>query len=67
MSDWFPGGAEWDECNFELAPVQEGAESLKRAQQAKHDATVNTEEARRRLRIQQEDEEDNKYRRRITK
>ena len=19
MSDWFPGGAEWDECDFELA------------------------------------------------
>ena len=47
--------------------VQEDAESLKRAQQAKHDATVDTEEARRRLRIQQEDEEDSKYRRRITK
>lgn len=47
--------------------VQEDAEPLKRAQQAMHDATVDTEEARRRLRIQQEDEEDNKYRRRITK
>ena len=46
---------------------QEDAESLKRAQQTKHDATVNTEEARRRLRIQQEDEEDSKCRRRITK
>ena len=47
--------------------VQEDAESLERAQQTKHDATADTEEARRRLRIQQEDEEDNKYRRRITK
>lgn len=47
--------------------AQEDAESLKRAQQAMHEATVDTEEARRRLRIQQEDEEDSKYRRRITK
>lgn len=47
--------------------AQEGAEPLKRAQQAMHEATVDTEEARRRLRIQQEDEEDSKYRRRITK
>lgn len=46
--------------------AQEDAEPLKRAQQAMRDATVDTEEARRRLRIQQEDEEDNKYRRRIT-
>lgn len=46
--------------------VQEDAESLKCAQQATHGATVDTEEARRRLRIQQEDEEDSKYRRRIT-
>lgn len=50
-----------------LKTVQKDAESLKRAQQTEHDATVDTEEARRRLRIQQEDEEDNKYRRRITK
>lgn len=49
-----------------LETVQEGAEPLKRAQQAMHEATVDTEEARRRLRIQQEDEEDSKYRRRIT-
>lgn len=47
--------------------VQKEAESLERAQQTMHDATADTEEARRRLRIQQEDEEDNKYRRRITK
>lgn len=47
--------------------VQEGAEPLERTQQAMRDATEATEEARRRLRIQQEDEEDNKYRRRITK
>lgn len=47
--------------------VQEGAEHLKRAQQAMRDVPMDTEEARRRLRIQQEDEEDNKYRRRITK
>ena len=47
--------------------VQKDAESLERTQKAKHAATLNTEEARRRLRIQQEDEEDNKYRRRITK
>ena len=47
--------------------VQEDAESLKRSKQATHDASADTEEARRRLRIQQEDEEDNKYRRRITK
>ena len=47
--------------------VQENAEALERAQQTMHDATVDTEEARRRLRIQQEDEEDNKYRKRITK
>lgn len=24
MSDWFPGGAEWDECNFELAHEHHG-------------------------------------------
>ena len=47
--------------------AQEGAETQKRAQQVTHDATADTEEARRRLRIQQEDEEDSKYRRRITK
>ena len=47
--------------------VQEGVEPLKRAQQTMHDTTADTEEARRRLRIQQEDEEDSKYRRRITK
>ena len=47
--------------------VQKDAESLERAQRTAHDATVDTEEARRRLRIQQEDEEDSKYRRRITK
>lgn len=47
--------------------VQEDAGSPERAQPAMHEATVDTEEARRRLRIQQEDEEDNKYRRRITK
>ena len=47
--------------------AQKGAESLERAQQTMHDATADTEEARRRLRIQQEDEEDSKYRRRITK
>lgn len=46
--------------------AQEDAEPLKRAQQAMHDTTADTEEARRRLRIQQEDEEDSKYRRRIT-
>lgn len=46
--------------------AQEDAEALERAQQTVCDATVDTEEARRRLRIQQEDEEDNKYRRRIT-
>ena len=46
--------------------AQEGTEPLERAQQTKHDATADTEEARRRLRIQQEDEEDSKYRRRIT-
>ena len=46
--------------------VQKDAEPLERTQQAKHAATLNTEEARRRLRIQQEDEEDSKYRRRIT-
>ena len=50
-----------------LKAVQEDAESPEHAQQTKHDATVDTEEARRRLRIQQEDEEDSKYRRRITK
>lgn len=50
-----------------LETAQEGVEPLKRAQQTMHEATVDTEEARRRLRIQQEDEEDNKYRRRITK
>lgn len=47
--------------------AQEDAEFPERAQQTMHEATVGTEEARRRLRIQQEDEEDNKYRRRITK
>ena len=46
--------------------VQEDAESPERAQQTMRDATVDTEEVRRRLRIQQEDEEDSKYRRRIT-
>lgn len=46
--------------------AQEDAESLERDQKAMHDVTVATEEARRRLRIQQEDEEDSKYRRRIT-
>ena len=46
--------------------LQDGAESPEPAQQIKHDATADPEE-RRRLRIQQEDEEDNKYRRRITK
>lgn len=50
-----------------LETAQEGLEPLKRAQQAMHDTTADTEEARRRLRIQQEDEEDSKYRRRITK
>lgn len=47
--------------------VQEDAEFPERAQQTMHDATMDTEEARRRLRIKQEDEEDSKYRRRITK
>ena len=47
--------------------AQKDAESPERAQQAMRDATADTEEARRRLRIQQEDGEDNKYRRRITK
>lgn len=47
--------------------AQEGVEPLKRAQQTMNDTTADTEEARRRLRIQQEDEEDSKYRRRITK
>ena len=47
--------------------MQEDAEYLKRAQQAMREATLDKEEARRRLRIQQEDEEDSKYRRRITK
>lgn len=47
--------------------VQKDAEPLENSQQTKYDATVSTEEARRRLRIQQEDEEDSKYRRRITK
>lgn len=50
-----------------LETVQDDAEFPERAQQTKHDATADTEEARRRLRIQQEDEEDSKYRRRITK
>ena len=50
-----------------LKTVQKDAEPLERTQRTAHDATVDTEEARRRLRIQQEDEEDNKYRRRITK
>lgn len=49
-----------------LETAQEDAESPERAQQAMHDATVDKEEVRRRLRIQQEDEEDSKYRRRIT-
>ena len=47
--------------------AQKDAEPLERDQKAKHAATLNTEEARRRLRIKQEDEEDSKYRRRITK
>ena len=47
--------------------VQKDAEPLERTQRTAHDTTVDTEEARRRLRIQQEDEEDSKYRRRITK
>ena len=47
--------------------AQEDAEPLKNSQQTMHDATVDTEEARRRLRIKEEDEEDSKYRRRITK
>ena len=47
--------------------AQEDAEPLKNSQQTMHDATADPEEARRRLRIQQEDEEDSKYRRRITK
>lgn len=47
--------------------VQKDAEALERAQKAMRDTAVDAEEARRRLRIQQEDEEDNKYRRRITK
>lgn len=46
--------------------VQKDAESQEHAQQTMHDTTADTEEARRRLRIQQEDEEDSKYRRRIT-
>ena len=46
--------------------AQEDAEPLKSSQQTMHDATADPEE-RRRLRIQQEDEEDSKYRRRITK
>jgi hypothetical protein len=50
-----------------LETAQEGVEPLKRAQQTMHEAIVDTEEARRRLRIQQEDEEDSNYRRRITK
>lgn len=50
-----------------LETAQEDAEPLKSSQQTMHEATVDTEEARRRLRIQQEDEEDSKYRRRITK
>lgn len=49
-----------------LETAQEDTKSLERAQQAMHDTTADTEEARRRLRIQQEDEEDSKYRRRIT-
>ena len=47
--------------------VQKDAEPLECAQKAMRDATMDAEEARRRLRIQQEDEEDSKYRRRITK
>lgn len=47
--------------------VQKDAEPLENSQQTMHNTTADTEEARRRLRIQQEDEEDNKYRRRITK
>ena len=50
-----------------LEIAQKDVEPLEHAQQTKHDATADTEEARRRLRIQQEDEEDSKYRRRITK
>lgn len=50
-----------------LETAQEGVEPLERAQEAMRDTAVDAEEARRRLRIQQEDEEDNKYRRRITK
>ena len=46
--------------------AQKDAEPLERAQKAMRDAAVDAEEARRRLRIQQEDEEDSKYRRRIT-
>ena len=46
--------------------VQKDAEPLERTQRTAHDATADPEE-RRRLRIQQEDEEDSKYRRRITK
>lgn len=49
-----------------LETAQEDAEPLKSSQQTMHDTTADTEEARRRLRIQQEDEEDSKYRRRIT-
>ena len=46
--------------------VQKDAEPLERTQRTAHDTTVDTEEARRRLRIKQEDEEDSKYRRKIT-
>ena len=50
-----------------LKAAQEDAEPLERTQRTAHDTTVDTEEARRRLRIKQEDEEDSKYRRKITK
>lgn len=29
MSDWFPGGAEWDECNYELAHEKHGRDRRK--------------------------------------
>ena len=50
-----------------LKAAQEDAEPLKSPQQTMHDATADPEESRRRLRIKQEDEEDSKYRRKITK
>ena len=46
--------------------LKDGAESPEHAQQIKHDATADPAE-RSRIRNQPEDEEDNKYRRRITK